>query len=106
MKLDELVAMLSEVGFPGGPPEQTTFAEIEAFGHQMGRLVSQTLDQAITQQHAEHFEQRQACPTCAHVCDEEGQPHQLDLQTQDGEVSLNEPTYRCPTCKRAFFPSA
>ena len=39
--------MLSEVGFPGGSPEQATFAEIEAFGHQLGRLVAQTLDQAM-----------------------------------------------------------
>jgi len=39
-KFDELVALLAEERYgPDGPPVNTTFAEIEQFGHQTGRML-------------------------------------------------------------------
>ena len=42
-KIQELVALLADEGFGAeGPARGTTFATIEAFGHQAGRKVSPT----------------------------------------------------------------
>jgi len=36
-KFDDCVAALTAMRWPDGPPKDTTFAEIEAFGHEVGR---------------------------------------------------------------------
>jgi hypothetical protein len=39
-KFDECVAALTAMRYgPEGPPENTTFAEIEEFGHEVGRML-------------------------------------------------------------------
>jgi hypothetical protein len=106
-KFDELVALLAEERYgPDGPPINTTFAEIEAFGHQAGRMVGRSLDEHLTYQHAEHFQQA-SCPTCG-ACDESDAARQKTrpLETVDGKIPLAEPAFHCPTCNRDFFPSA
>lgn len=105
-KFDEFVALLAAKGFgEDGPAPQTTFAEIEAFGHQAGRMVARAVDTFLAQQHAKHFEGEQPCPTCNEKCPPKESPHELPLQAADGEVTLHEPTCRCSTCRRDFFPS-
>ncbi len=39
-KFDENVAALTAMRSLGGPPRDTTFAEIEDFGHEVGRMLS------------------------------------------------------------------
>ena len=106
-KFDELTAMLAASGFgEDGPPLETTFAQIEKFGHQAGRMLGRAIDARLTAQHAEHFVDEAACPACDEKVPPKESPHVLPLQTQDGEVTLHEPTCRCPSCRRDFFPSA
>ena len=106
-KFDELVALLAEERYgPNGPPVETTFSEIELFGHQTGRMLARALDEHVTQQHAEHF-QEASCPTCG-ACDASDvvSKKARPLETLDGKVPLAEPAFHCPRCNRDFFPSA
>jgi len=107
-KMQELVAVLAEDGFgpDGRPPRETEFATIEEFGHQAGRRVARALDERLTQSHAEHFQPPQSCPTCSVLSDSTDPSKERPLQTRDGTVKLAEPAFHCPTCQRAFFPSA
>jgi hypothetical protein len=105
--LDKLISLLAKDRYgTEGPPRDTTFAEIEDYGHQAGRLVARRLDERLAGEHARHFQDASPCPTCKYLCVQEPDPHQLEMQTKDGPVTLDEPTFRCPTCDRAFFPSA
>lgn len=106
-KFDELVALLSKHGFgEEGPPLETTFAPIEQFGHQAGRMLARAIDAKLAEEHANHFSDEQACPGCGQGALREDLPHELPLRTPDGEVVLNEPAFRCPQCQRDFFPGA
>ena len=105
-KVQELVALLSEEGFGAdGPPRETDFATIEAFGHQAGRTLARALDEHLTRRHAEHFQQEEDCPTCGARGDSTDPSKERPLHTCDGTVTLAEPAFHCPTCQRAFFPS-
>ena len=108
-KFDELVALLAEERYgPNGPPVDTTFAEMEQFGHQAGRMLGRSLDEHLAeQQGGEHF-QEASCPRCG-VCGESDAVENKQtrpLQTLDGKISLAETAFHCPTCDRDFFPSA
>ena len=106
-QFDQLVALMAKRGFgEEGPPIDTTFAEIEQFGHQAGRMMGRAVDAHLVAQHAEHFADEQPCPTCSEKQPPKESPHELPLQTPDGEVTRHEPTCRCSTCRRDFFPSA
>jgi hypothetical protein len=107
-KFDELVALLSQERYgPDGPPIDTTFAEIEDFGHQAGRMLGRSLDEHLAEEHGEHFAEA-CCPTCGASGDPEASKSQKTrtLQTQDGKLPLAEPAFHCPRCDRDFFPSA
>ena len=106
-KFDELVALLAGHGFgEEGPPLETTFAQIEQFGHQAGRMLARAVDAHLAAWHASQFAGEQPCPSCDEKCPSKERPHELPLQTPDGEVTLHEPTCHCPSCRRDFFPSA
>jgi hypothetical protein len=52
-KLEECVAAMAACGFgPDGPPLETTFAEIEEFGHEVGKMVARAVDEKLANQHA------------------------------------------------------
>ena len=103
----ELVALLAKLGFgEQGPPLETSFAEIEQFGHRAGRMLARAIDARLAEQHARHFAGVQPCPACGEKQAPRERPHVLPLQTDDGEVGLREPAFRCPPCERDFFPSA
>ena len=106
-KFDECVAALTALRYgPQGPPKDTTFAEIEQFGHEVGRMLGRAVDQQLTRQHAEQFQQAATCPTCQTVCELKPAPVERQIQTSDGPVPLHEPVCRCSVCHRDFFPSA
>ena len=107
-KFDELVALLAEERYGrNGPPIDTTFAEIELFGHQAGRMLGRSLDEHLTHQHAEHF-QEASCPTCGASGESDVAENKKTrpLQTHDGKIPLAELVFHCPRCNRDFFPSA
>ena len=109
-KVQELVALLAEEEFgdDGRPPIDTTFSTIEELGHQAGRHVAQALDEHVSRRHAEHFQEPQEnlCPTCGALGEVANAAKQRSLNTRDGTVTLSEPAFYCPSCDRAFFPSA
>jgi hypothetical protein len=106
-KFSELVALLARHGFgAAGPPRETTFAQMERFGHRAGQMVARAVDARLAEQHAAHFAGEEACPTCGEKHLPKEIPHELGLQTEDGEVGLREPAFRCPPCERDFFPAA
>lgn len=106
-KFDECVAALTEMRYgPEGPPEQTTFAEIEEFGHEVGRMLGRAVDQQLTDQHARQFQKTAVCPTCQTSCEPQPSPAERELQTCDGRVPIAEPVCHCSVCHRDFFPSA
>lgn len=106
-KLEECVAALTACGFgKDGPPLETTFAEIEEFGHEVGRLLARSVEQSLASQHAEHFRGESNCPGCGHRCDISEDPETRVVQTTDGNVPIQEPICHCPVCNRDFFPSA
>lgn len=106
-KFSELVALLAKRGFgEQGPPRETTFAQIERFGHRAGRMLARAVDTRLAQQHARHFVGAEPCPQCGEKHSPKSKPHDLPLQTDDGEVTLREPAFRCPPCERDFFPAA
>jgi hypothetical protein len=105
--LDELVGLLAAEKFgPDGPPRNTTFAEIEDYGHQVGRILARTVDEHLARRHTEHFQELSACPTCSLLVEPNEDHRERVMQTRDGPVAMAEPTCACPTCNRAFFPSA
>ena len=68
-KLEEFVAAVSTSGFgEDGPPKDTTFAEIEEFGHEVGRMIGRAVDEQLTGQHATHFQGSTPCPCCGTDC--------------------------------------
>ena len=87
-----------------GPPRETTFAQIEKFGHQAGRMVARAIDARLTEQHAAHFAGEEPCPACGEKHPPKESRHDLGLQTEDGGVRLREPAFHCPLCERDFFP--
>jgi len=105
-KFEELVALLAEERYgPSGPPRDTTFAEMEQFGHQAGRMLGRAVDEHLTAQQAEYF-QEVSCPTCGARGESNAAQKTHPLQTLDGKVLLCERAFHCPTCDRDFFPSA
>ena len=106
-QFDKLVALLSQQRYgEQGPPRETTFAEIEQFGHQAGRMLGRAVDAHLATQHAKHFGGEEPCPACGEKHSRKASDHELPLQTSDGEVALGEPAFRCLPCERDFFPSA
>ena len=106
-KFEECVAALTAMRYgPEGPPENTTFAEIEEFGHEVGRMLGRAVDQRLTDKHAEQFQKAAACPTCQTVCEPKPTPPTRKIQTSDGQVPVREPVCHCSVCNRDFFPSA
>ena len=106
-KFDELVALLAEERYgPNGPPIETTFAEMELFGHQAGRMVGRAIDEHLAAQQADEHFQEGSCPTCGASGGSNGAWKTRPLQTLDGTIPLAERAFHCPTCSRDFFPSA
>lgn len=106
-KVAECIDAIAACAFgDDGPPLETTFAEIEAFSHEAGRMIARGLDEQLTVQHAEHFQGPATCPGCQTSCDPQENPATRELQTTDGQVALHEPVYHCSVCHRDFFPSA
>ena len=106
-KLDDCVAAVTAMRYGSeGPPENTTFAEMEAFGHEVGRIVGRAVDQQLASQHAEQFQKTTACPTCQTLCEPKPSPAEREIQTSDGRVPIAEPVCHCSVCNRDFFPSA
>ncbi|MEM8910208.1 MAG: hypothetical protein AAGC97_00465 [Planctomycetota bacterium] len=103
-KMQELIVLVGAERYGERPPLNTTWAEIEDSGHELGRLFATEFDQAMQRQHAEHYDDSKPCPQCDEPC--RSNVKHRDLTTRDGTADLSEPEFRCAACERSFFPSA
>lgn len=79
-KFEECVAAFAACGFgPEGPPIDTTFVDIEEFGHEVGKMVARAVDKKLTDQHATHFQGTVACPSCDTQCSVAQNPATRDV---------------------------
>jgi len=77
--------------------------ENEVFG--MADRISRFVAEALLQQQAERLsKQPPGCPCCQGELELKS-PRERTLQLRRGEADWEEPVWRCPPCRRDFFPS-
>ncbi len=108
-KLDRLLREAAEVevelsrksGAIIGVPH---YSVIESRAHELGRQLSRRVQQRQMGETAATAASRAPCPECGTVCDLRGKNR--ELTSIDGPVAVQELQAQCPSCRRAFFPSA
>ncbi len=85
------------------PKRTFTFAELEDDSIEVTDLLALMLmEDRLTQQFSAPTP-TVCCPKCERqIARDEDEPRAM--QTDRGEVTWTEPSYSCPTCRRAFFP--
>jgi transposase-like protein len=100
-RIRELVAeMLAEEEQGAG----RNINDIEDAMVRIGDQVAQEFGVQALAQHTRHAPEHPPCPDCGHAGEHAG-PHTRELITRRGQVPLTEAKYRCPKCRRHFFPS-
>lgn len=103
-KMQELAELVSREQYgEEGPPLETTWAEIEEIGHQVGQLAATEVDQNLQRRHAEHLDHQHPCPHCGKAA--ETIVKHRSLQTRQGPADIAEPACYCASCRWYFFPS-
>lgn len=110
----ELMARLVQTLLDEGVTAQTfdldamPFAQMELFGHNLGQQLARQIQAALAEAQATRLAERtvneHACPRCGRTC--RAAPQTRRLKGLDGEVEFCEPKCFCPSCRKAFFPSA
>lgn len=85
-----------------GRPENIN--DIEDAMVRIGDLVAQEVGIQRLAAHGSQLCPAAKCPDCGHAGEHLGE-HRRDLITRRGKVPLAEAKYRCPKCRRHFFPS-
>lgn len=80
------------------------FAQMERFGHGLGRRLAQRIQEALASRQGERMAEAFDCPQCGRSC--RAQTGERRLRTLDGDVEFAEPKCFCKSCRKAFFPSA
>ena len=78
--------------------------DIEDAMVRIGDLVAREFGVQKLKSHTEHPPEHPPCPACGHAGEQAGKQTR-NLVTRRGEVPLTEAKYRCPHCRRLFFPS-
>jgi rubredoxin len=78
--------------------------DIEDAMVRIGDMVARELGMQKLAAHTSQVPQDPLCPHCGQAGEHLGE-HTRDLITRRGEVPLTEAKYRCPKCRRLFFPS-
>lgn len=103
-KMQELARLISSEQYgENGPGLDLTWNDIEALGHEVGKLTATEFDQAVQRQQADQLEATHVCPQCGKSCS--ASVKHRDLETRDGPADLSEPECYCRACERSFFPS-
>lgn len=80
------------------------YSVIESRAHELGRQLSREVQQRQMGETAANAAAQAKCPGCGTLCDLE--ECKRPMTSIDGEFALQEVTGYCPSCRRAFFPSA
>jgi hypothetical protein len=95
----------SRVYGPDGVPWGTKFADIEEMAVQIGQAISlNMLEQGLASQPDAVPQEAEACSTCGGPVKATGAEPRATA-TSVGEAHWQDPTYYCPKCRAAFFPS-
>jgi transposase-like protein len=70
----------------------------------IGDMVAREFGMQKLAAHTRELPRDPQCPHCGHAGEHLGEQTR-DLITRRGEVPLTEAKYRCPKCRRHFFPS-
>ena len=78
--------------------------DIEDAMVRIGDMVAREFGMQALADHTSQTPNDPQCPECGHAGEHLGEQTR-DLITRRGEVPLTEAKYRCPKCRRLFFPS-
>lgn len=78
--------------------------DIEDAMVRIGDMVAREFGMQKLAAHTSQMPSDPQCPDCGHAGEHLGEQTR-DLITRRGEVPLTEAKYRCPKCRRLFFPS-
>lgn len=101
-RVKALVAELIAEEEADGQPENIN--DIEDGMVRIGDMVAREFGMQKLATHTSQIPKDPKCPDCGHAGEHLG-AHTRDLITRRGEVPLTEAKYRCPKCRRLFFPS-
>jgi hypothetical protein len=94
----ELLAEENETG------QHRNINDIEDAMVRIGDMVAREFGMQALASHTSQIPEDPRCPQCGHAGEHLGEQTR-DLITRRGEVPLTEAKYRCPKCRRLFFPS-
>jgi hypothetical protein len=104
MKTARIEALIAELLAEQGEEGEVRIDDIEEAMVELGDSVAREYArQRLARQLAQPPE-RPPCPDCQHPGEAAGHRHR-EILTRRGTVSLREAKYRCPQCRRHFFPS-
>lgn len=101
-RVKTLVAELLAEEETDGQPENIN--DIEDAMVRIGDMVAREFGMQKLATHTREMPRDPRCPQCGHAGEHLGE-RPRDLITRRGEVPLTEAKYRCPKCRRLFFPS-
>ena len=104
-RVKALVAgLLADEEADGLDGQQENINDIEDAMVRIGDLVAREFGMMKLARHMGPVPERPPCPDCGQAGEHLGEQTR-DLITRRGEVPLTEAKYRCPKCRRHFFPS-
>lgn len=104
-RVKSLVAeLLADEEASGLDRQHENINDIEDAMVRIGDLVACEFGMQKLARHTGQVPENPSCPHCGHAGEHLGEQSR-DLITRRGEVPLTEAKYRCPKCRRLFFPS-
>jgi transposase-like protein len=104
-RVRELVtAVLAEEEEEGGANRNETIDDIENAMVRFGDMVAREFGVQKLARHTGRGAEDEQCPCCGHAGVRVGERSRTVI-TRRGEVPVTEAKYRCPKCRRHFFPS-
>jgi hypothetical protein len=88
----------------GGPGAGLDFTALEELAGAAAQGLTEGTLTHLLGQLARGIGQQQPCPDCGAACPVKPQPRRLVVR--GGSLTFDEPAFRCPACRRDFFPLA
>ena len=99
-----VAALLAEEEGEGFDGKQENINDIEDAMVRIGDMVAREVGVQKLSRHTSRVCEHPACPDCGQAGEQAGESAR-ELITRRGQVPLAEAKYRCPKCRRHFFPS-
>jgi hypothetical protein len=96
--------LLAEEASQGLNADDENINDIEDSMVRIGDLVAREVGVQKLAAHTSRPLKDPPCPHCGHAGEHQGE-RTREVLTRRGEVPLTEAKYRCPKCRRLFFPS-